>query len=144
MASRIRTVDFLPEIFQTDANKQFLNSTLDQLTQQPKIKPIQGYIGRRIGVGVSNQDVYVPEPTTTRNNYQLEPGVAFLEPNTNTVNDVITYPGLIDTLGVENAITNRNDRLWNSEFYSYDPMVDYLWTILLVTRWTKLCFGISC
>jgi hypothetical protein len=125
MASRIRTVDFLPEIFQTDANKQFLNSTLDQLTQQPKIKPIQGYIGRRIGVGVSNQDVYVPEPTTTRNNYQLEPGVAFLEPNTNTVNDVITYPGLIDTLGVENAITNRNDRLWNSEFYSYDPMVDY-------------------
>ena len=33
-----RTVDFLPEIFQTTANKQFLNATLDQLVQEPTFK----------------------------------------------------------------------------------------------------------
>ncbi len=34
----VRSVDFLPEIFQTDANKQFLAATLDQLIQEPKFK----------------------------------------------------------------------------------------------------------
>ena len=31
--AKIRSVDFLPEIFQTDVNKQFLAATLDQLIQ---------------------------------------------------------------------------------------------------------------
>lgn len=31
MATKIRSVDFLPEIFQTPVNTQFLNATLDQL-----------------------------------------------------------------------------------------------------------------
>ena len=33
-----RSVDFLPEIFQTDANKQFLAATLDQLIQEPNLE----------------------------------------------------------------------------------------------------------
>ena len=33
----VRSVDFLPEIFQTDANKQFLRATLDQLIQEPNL-----------------------------------------------------------------------------------------------------------
>jgi hypothetical protein len=32
--ARTRTVDFLPEIFQTSTNKQFLSATLDQLVQE--------------------------------------------------------------------------------------------------------------
>ena len=43
MATRIRTVDFLPEIFRTDTNKQFLGATLDQLTQNPKLKRLYGF-----------------------------------------------------------------------------------------------------
>ena len=54
--SRIRTVDFLPEIFRTETNKQFLSATLDQLTQNPKLKPTQGYIGRQVGPGVNPAD----------------------------------------------------------------------------------------
>ena len=34
----VRSVDFLPEIFQTPVNKQFLSATLDQLVQEPKFK----------------------------------------------------------------------------------------------------------
>ena len=71
---RIRTVDFLPEIFQTPTNRQFLSATLDQLVQDPKLKQTQGYIGRRVGPGVNPQDNYVLEPTRTRTDYQLEPG----------------------------------------------------------------------
>lgn len=125
MANRIRTIDFLPEIFRTETNKQFLGSTLDQLVQEPKLKPTQGYIGRRIGPGVNPNDSYVIEPTDQRTNYQLEPGLVFLEENTNSVTDILTYPGYIDKLRLNGGNVERHDRLFNSEFYSWDPFIDF-------------------
>ena len=73
--ARVRTVEFLPEIFQTPANKQFLAATLDQLVQEPNIKRIQGFVGRRVGPGVNPSDEYIKEENNVRTNYQLEPGV---------------------------------------------------------------------
>ena len=125
MANRIRTIDFLPEIFRTETNKQFLGSTLDQLVQEPKLKATQGYIGRRVGPGVNPNDNYVVEPTAERSNYQLEPGLIFLENNTNTITDALTYPGYIDRLRLKGANVERHDRLFNSEYYSWDPFVDF-------------------
>jgi hypothetical protein len=125
MAKRIRSEDFLPEIFQTPANKQLLRSTLDQLTQNPKLKPTEGYIGRKIGPGVTASDSYVLEPTATRSNYQLEPGVVQTNDNGTEVLNTITYPGIIDSLQLQGANTTRHDRLFDSEYYSFDPMVDY-------------------
>jgi hypothetical protein len=92
MANRIRSEDFLPEIFQTGTNKQLLRSTLDQLTQNPKLKPTEGYIGRKIGPGVTASDSYVLEPTANRTDYQLEPGVVQLTPNTSTVSKCNNLP----------------------------------------------------
>ena len=125
MAKRIRSEDFLPEIFQTPANKQLLRSTLDQLTQNPKLKPTEGYIGRKIGPGVTASDNYVLEPSQTRTDYQLEPGIVQLKPDTSTVENAITYPGIIDSLNMQGANTIRHDRLFDSEHYSFDPMIDY-------------------
>ena len=122
--TRIRTVDFLPEIFRTPTNRQFLSATLDQLVQDPKLKPTQGFIGRRVGPGVNPKESYVLEPTKTRTDYQLEPGVVFLKPNTNTVESAVTYPGLVDSIKVKGGNTTRQDRLWESEYYSWDPFVD--------------------
>ena len=125
MAKRIRSEDFLPEIFQTPANKQLLRSTLDQLTQNPRLKPTEGYIGRKIGPGVTASDNYVLEPSQTRTDYQLEPGVVQLKPDTSTVENTMTYPGIIDSLNMQGANTTRHDRLFDSEHYSFDPMIDY-------------------
>ena len=99
----VRSVDFLPEIFQTDANKQFLAATLDQLIQEPKFRKTQGFIGRTVGPGVNPNDYYVVEPNKTRANYQLEPGVISLIPDTDTVKNVITYPGLNDAIEIGRA-----------------------------------------
>lgn len=125
MASRIRTVDFLPEIFQTEPNKEFLSSTLDQLVNQPKLKPTQGYIGRKTEVGATAEDTYIPESTAERNNYQLEPGVVTLAPESNKIENVVTFPGLLDGLQVNNAIVTKQDRLFDSEYYSWDPFIDF-------------------
>ena len=121
----VRSVDFLPEIFQTDANKQFLAATLDQLIQEPKFKKTQGLIGRSVGPGVNPNDRYVIESDKTRTDYQLEPGVVSLEPDTDRVRDVITYPGMNDAIGLQGGIASQPDRLYNSEYYSWDPFVDF-------------------
>ena len=123
MATR-RTVDLLPEIFRTQTNKQFLGATLDQLTQEPNFKRTQGYVGRRVGSGVNPADSYVNEPTAVRSDYQLEPGVVFLKPDTSTVFDAITYPGMIDALALNGAATTRQDALFQSEYYAWDPFCD--------------------
>jgi hypothetical protein len=41
MATRIRTLNFLPEIFKTTTNSQFLNATLDQIVAQPNTKRLK-------------------------------------------------------------------------------------------------------
>jgi hypothetical protein len=63
MIAKVRSVDFLPEIFQTPVNKQFLSATLDQLIQEPQFSTTQGYIGQKVGPGVQPADYYVVEPT---------------------------------------------------------------------------------
>jgi len=124
--ARTRSVDFLPEIFQTSTNRQVLSATLDQLVQEPKFKRIQGYVGRRIGPGVNPNDKYVAEQTDTRANYQLEPGVIVRDPaQPNKIQDAITYPGITDALNLQGAITNQDDRLYTSEYYAWDPFVDF-------------------
>ena len=65
------------------------------------------------------------EATENRTNYQLEPGVVQLKPNTSTVSNAVTYPGIIDSLELKGANTTRHDRLFDSEHYSWDPMVDF-------------------
>jgi hypothetical protein len=122
--ARRRTVDLLPEIFRTPTNRKFLSATLDQLTQEPEITRTRGYVGRRIGPGVNPADNYVREPSNERADYQLEPGVIFLKSDTNQAQDAITYPGMIDALNLLGADTQREDRLFQSEYYTWDPFCD--------------------
>jgi len=124
--ARTRSVDFLPEIFQTSTNRQVLAATLDQLIQEPQLKKIQGFVGRRVGPGVIPGDYYVAEPTATRTNYQLEPGVVQIDPSdSNKVVDAITYPGITDALNLQGAVTQNADQLYTSEYYAWDPFVDF-------------------
>ena len=70
-----RTITFLPQVFQTDANRKFLNATLDQLVTNPKFKKLNGFIGRKTSPAFKATDNYLPELTTQKQNYQLEPSV---------------------------------------------------------------------
>ncbi len=120
MATRIRTLNFLPDVFKTQTNSQFLQATLDQLVAQPNTKRIEGYVGSKFGYGINAKDYYVTEPTKVRTDYQLDPGVVFLKDNQETAKDFISYPGIIDALKLEGGITSDNNRLFNNQFYSWD------------------------
>jgi hypothetical protein len=94
--------------------------------RNPVFKKTQGYIGRRVGPGVNPNDYYVLEPDATRANYQLEPGVVSLDPaETNKIKDVITYPGISDALSVQGANVAQSDRLYTSDYYCWDPFVNF-------------------
>jgi len=121
----VRSVEFLPEIFQTPVNRQFLAGTLDQLIQEPNFSSTQGFIGRRIGPGVNANDYYVIEPSVERSNYQLEPGVVITNRDREDTVDAITYPGILDALALQGADTTRADRLFVSDYYAWDPFIDY-------------------
>jgi hypothetical protein len=122
---QVRSVEFLPEIFQTPINDQFLSATLDQLIQNPRYVQTQGFVGRRIGPGVNANDRYVVEPTKSRTDYQLEPGVVQVNPaNTSEIVDAITYPGINDALQLQGAYTNNPERLYTSDYYTWDPFVE--------------------
>ena len=124
MAPRIRTLNFLPDIFRTPTNSQFLRATLDQVVDQPNIQRVEGYIGSKLGYGINAKDKYVTEPTKVRTDYQLAPGVTFLKNNTSTAQDFISYPGIIDAIKVEGGLTNDNSRLFTGEFYSWDSFTN--------------------
>jgi hypothetical protein len=124
MVTKIRTINFLPEIFKTDTNRQFLDATLDVLTKQPNLSRVEGYIGSKYGYGVFSTDRYVVEPSETRANYQLNPSVVFLKPDTQIAQDFINYPGIVQALKNEGAIVNNHDRLFSSDFYSWEPFID--------------------
>ena len=119
-----RTVNFLPEIFKTPTNQKFLSATLDQLTQNPKFKRIQGFVGRANAPGFSFDDQYVPEISTDRQNYQLEPAAVFTDSKNQAV-EAFTYPEFIDAIKLRGGNVDRHDRLFESEFYSWDPFVDF-------------------
>lgn len=122
--ARIRTLDFLPEIFQTSTNAQFLAATLDQLVSEPNTMRIQGFVGSHLGHGINALDYYVTEPTKTRVDYQLDPSVVFTKPNESTAQDFITYPGIIDALKMQGGLTDNNDNLFQSQIYSWDSFTD--------------------
>jgi len=122
--TRIRTLEFLPSIFQTETNSQFLAATLDQLVNPPVTKTIQGYVGSKFGYGIDAKDYYVTEPNKVRRDYQLEPGVVFLKDNETTAKDFISYPGIINSLELQGSITTNNNDLFKNQFYSWDSFTN--------------------
>ena len=122
--ARIRTLDFLPEIFQTPSNAEFLAATLDQIVNPPSTMRIQGYVGSKLGYGINATNNYVIEPTKVRTDYQLDPAVVFTKIDEPVAKDFISYPGIVDALNLQGGVTENNQRLFESQFYSWDSFTD--------------------
>jgi hypothetical protein len=118
------TANFLPKFYQTPANKKFLQATLDQLYQPGTVKKINGYVGRKNAKSANGADLYITAVDSTRQNYQLEPGVTITDDigNTTFLKDYIDYINQINVFG---GNTKNHARLNKQEFYSWDPHIDW-------------------
>jgi len=122
--SLFNTINFLPEVFRTDANRAFLNSTMDQLIADSVNATLNGYIGRTFAPTYKLGDNYVPELNNQRKHYQLEPSVVVK----NNKSEVIFKSGYIDLLhsiASNYGLNNNHQRLFSSESYSYDSKFNY-------------------
>ena len=115
---------FLPRYYRTDANKKFLQATVEQLTKPGKVKKVNGYLGRRNAKAASGNDIFVSEVTAARQNYQLEPGLVIKDEigNIDTFKD---YQDYINQLGVFGSNTSNHSRINKQEFYAWNPHIDW-------------------
>jgi hypothetical protein len=121
----IKTINLLPEFLRTDKNNKFLSSTLDQWIQPPALERIDGYIGSTITPTYnSTADNYIPESLPLRKDYQLEPAVVFKD-SQGAVQSAIAFDDLVNEIATKGGINNNLDRLFRSDFYSYDPHIDW-------------------
>jgi len=120
-----KTLQFLPEIFRTDTNRKFLNATTDQLVSETDFYKVNGYIGRKLAPSFKTSDSYIIEPTKQRQDYQLEPSVVIKDPTTNNLLFATTYTDLVNKINFYGGFGNNHNRLFDSEFYSYDPQIDF-------------------
>jgi hypothetical protein len=114
----------LPNFYKTDANKKFLQATIEQLVQPGTVQKVNGYIGRKNAKAAKSNDVYVEAADSVRQNYQLEPGFVIQDTlgNTTFFKDYIDY---INQLSVFGGDVSKHPRINSQEFYSWDPHINW-------------------
>ena len=125
-----RTIDLLPQVFQTNTNKRFLNATIDQMVQEPLMTRMSSYVGRAEGSPTYRAgDPYVVEGDSFAQAYQLEPSLAVRNrvegvQREYNVDNVYNYLDMLNKIGADGGINNDSDRLFKQEYYNYQGFVD--------------------
>ena len=115
----------LPAVFQTVTEKKFFDATVDQVFSKKDSDLLAGYIGQRIpGQYNPVNDFYLPEPTKDRTWWQLE-ATAFARNADNTKSNIFFYDDLLDRINYYGGNTLNQDRLFESEYYSWAPPIDF-------------------
>jgi len=123
-SGKAKASDFLPKFYQTDANKKFLQATVEQLIRPGTVKKVNGFIGRENAKATTGSDIFITAPTAARQHYQLEPGMVVNDDlgNTTFFKDYADY---INQIGVFGGNTTNHARINKQEFYSWDPHIDW-------------------
>jgi hypothetical protein len=122
--SERRSESLLPRYFRTEANKKFLQSTLDQLIQPGVAEKLNGYYGREISKAYDADDNYVGDISTERQDYQFEPAIIARD----TLDNVTFYRDYNDYLNQISIFggNNKNQSVLNSqESYAWNPNIDF-------------------
>ncbi len=115
----------LPAVFQTVTEKKFFDATFDQVFSKKDSTLLAGYLGRR-DPGSYNPitDFYLPEPSKNRTWWQLE-STAYARNADTTKTNIFFYEDLLERIEYYGGNTLNQDRLFESEYYSFGPPIDY-------------------
>jgi len=118
-----RSVEFLPTVFQTEANDKFLSGVFDPLIQPGTLEKTVGYVGRRYGKTYNGSDVYLDTDETLRSRYQLEPGVLFRQ--NGVTHDFYDFLDLKNILKFFGSTEERDHLTDYQQHYSWKPPIDW-------------------
>lgn len=115
----------LPSVFNTPVERKFFAATVDQVFSKKDVELLAGYLGRRTS-GDYNPvtDFYLPEPSKNRTWWQLE-ATAFAQDAGSNKTNIFFYDDLLDRINYYGGNTLNQDRLFESEYYSFGPPIDY-------------------
>ena len=115
--------EFLPSIFQTDVNDKFFKTTLDHLLSSSSLESLDTYWGR---LGNScyhpERDLFNPEHSARRVNYQLAPGTSVIKDH--TIQDSMSYINMLNSLEHSGADVTNHDKLMTEPGYSLRLPID--------------------
>ena len=118
-----RTVELLPQVFRTDANKKFTSAVLDPLVQPGVLQKTVGYVGRRYGKTYNSSDVYLDTDETLRSRYQLEPGVVKIsDEKIEKFYDYLDFKNQIKYFGVQEE---KDNKITSQDHYTWNPPIDW-------------------
>jgi len=117
--------ELLPLFFRTETNKKFLGAGLDSLISKGELERINGFVGSRYSRSVKPEDRYLPEPTSNRRRYNLLPSLVIRDEFDDRTEWLATYDDFINQIKYFNGNTDRHDRLNSSEFYAWNPHIDF-------------------
>ena len=123
--SRRNSADLLPMFFRTETNKKFLGATLDTLISNGNLERLNGFIGERDVRNATVTDTYLNEPTEKRKRYNLLPSAIRSDAYTGKNTWSGTYDDLLNQIEFYGGKTNNHDRLFESEYYAWNPLFDF-------------------
>ena len=118
-----RSVELLPNIFQTTPNKKFLEAIVDPLIQPGSLEKLSGYVGRKYGKTYNPSDVYIDNQHTLRSKYQLEPGVVIKQDG--KITNFYDYIDFKNQIKFFDNNVDRDDRITTDEHYAWAPPIDW-------------------
>ena len=125
-AEDFKTINLLPEVFNSDKLKNFFDGTVEQVFSKPQSTKTTEYIGRKYGAYYQPlKDNYKIEKTKNRTNYQLETASVIKNASSKQTEDVVFYNELLDFVSTENGYINNQARLFAENFYAYGPPIDH-------------------
>jgi hypothetical protein len=115
-------VNFLPNIFQSTVNKQFLDVTLEQLMSSGSLVAINNYLGQRYNKRTAT-DNYITDNRLS-DNYQFVPSIVNKDAQ-NNITQALSYDDLINTLKFNEVDINQQNKLFNEQGYTLDMPINY-------------------
>ena len=115
----VKSSNFLPSVFQTELNKSWLDSTLDQMVSKGPLEDIHGYIGSKNGKISLASDDYL-ETQQTKN--QLKPAVVSYNKQKELTN-AITFDDIANSIN-NNFSTYNYDAAYSSNRYTFNPPIN--------------------
>ena len=117
--------DLLPIQHQTSVNRNFFESTVEQLFAKANIEDINGYIGKLIpDVDNNTNTVFVEQPAPNRDYYNLEPTVTTINKDTGKADNFVFYEDFIFNHRSKGGLVGNHDRIFKTEQYNFAPPID--------------------
>jgi len=114
--------NFLPEIFQTQVNRQFLDTTMEQLLSSGSLQPIKNYIGQQY-LKNTVADNYIVDDRSN-DTYQFTPGLVNKDTDQN-IQGALPYDDLINAMKFNEVDVNNHNKTLNETAYTLDLPINY-------------------